>query len=512
MFHVKHFGTIARPDRSFLTTGRRAAARPGITRIRGELPKVDAHLAERSLIRRIQCGIEDERRIGRTIEPAIMLHLGLELPRRPAGVSAVYQRTADQDGRITNLALPAGDTIALSYDAASRITGRTETGQPAQNFGYDALDRLAIYANGAATQTYTYDANGNRTGYLDNATPPVSLAYTIDPASNRLLGIGGSWAGSFTYDASGSMLSYSTPYSGYSFVYDARNRQTQAYVGAIGTSWLINGLGQRIAQINVRVPEFFFVHDEAGHLAGKYDGGGNLLWETAWLGDLPVAAGSPAGLFTIAPDHLGAPHQITDATGAVAWQWNPDPFGNGAPVGAFAYELRFPGQYFDQATKLHYNYFRDYDPRTGRYIESDPVGLIPGFGSSEAIPAFMRSYFSRIPLAKRVERGINQPYTYVGNDPIALIDPFGLYGTGDCSYYAQRCAQVGGRYYCFFAQFFCNNSPNNEYFNCVRQCLQTADTKFCNTCGGVAGFWCGVDTHQYCYTVCAENTNDPPLF
>ena len=41
------------------------------------------------------------------------------------------------------------------------------------------------------------------------------------------------------------------------------------------------------------------------------------------------------------------------------WQWNHDPFGSGAPSGAFTYELRFPGQFFDQGTKLHYNYFRD---------------------------------------------------------------------------------------------------------------------------------------------------------
>jgi uncharacterized protein RhaS with RHS repeats len=68
----------------------------------------------------------------------------------------------------------------------------------------------------------------------------------------------------------------------------------------------------------------------------------------------------------IAPDHLGAPHQITDPSVAVVWQWNPDPFGNGAPMGAFTYERRFPGQFFDQATYLHYNYFRDYGPRLGR--------------------------------------------------------------------------------------------------------------------------------------------------
>jgi RHS repeat-associated protein len=50
-------------------------------------------------------------------------------------------------------------------------------------------------------------------------------------------------------------------------------------------------------------------------------------------------------------------------------------------LGAFAYDLRFPGQFFDQATKLHYNYFRDYDPRTGRYIESDPIGLDGGINT-----------------------------------------------------------------------------------------------------------------------------------
>jgi RHS repeat-associated protein len=60
------------------------------------------------------------------------------------------------------------------------------------------------------------------------------------------------------------------------------------------------------------------------------------------------------------------------------WLWNHDPFGNGDPTGAFSYELRFPGQFFDQSTKLRYNYFRDYDPRTGRYIESDPIGLQGG--------------------------------------------------------------------------------------------------------------------------------------
>jgi RHS repeat-associated protein len=83
---------------------------------------------------------------------------------------------------------------------------------------------------------------------------------------------------------------------------------------------------------------------------------------------------------------------------SVAWQWNHDPFGNGAPSGTFTYDLRFPAQFFDQATYLHYNYFRDCDPRLGRYIESDRIGLAGGINT----------------------------YAYVGNNPLVRTDASGL--------------------------------------------------------------------------------------
>ncbi|MFO2207069.1 RHS repeat-associated core domain-containing protein, partial [Pseudomonas aeruginosa] len=46
--------------------------------------------------------------------------------------------------------------------------------------------------------------------------------------------------------------------------------------------------------------------------------------------------------------------------------------------GSTQVNLRFPGQYYDAESGLHYNYFRDYDPETGRYVESDPIGLTGG--------------------------------------------------------------------------------------------------------------------------------------
>jgi RHS repeat-associated protein len=81
----------------------------------------------------------------------------------------------------------------------------------------------------------------------------------------------------------------------------------------------------------------------------------------------------------------------------VAWSWDPEPFGNTQPTGTFTYNHRFPGQYYDRETGLHHNGFRDYHPTTGRYIESDPVGLAAGLNT----------------------------YAYVNSNPLRFIDPKG---------------------------------------------------------------------------------------
>jgi RHS repeat-associated protein len=105
-------------------------------------------------------------------------------------------------------------------------------------------------------------------------------------------------------------------------------------------------------------------------------------------------------------DHLNTPRVITRATdNQMVWRWDQaDPFGiaqpneNPAGLGSFKYNPRFPGQLFDAETGLYYNYFRHYDPKTGTYMQSDPIGLAGGINT----------------------------YAYVGGNPVNVVDPSGL--------------------------------------------------------------------------------------
>ena len=90
-------------------------------------------------------------------------------------------------------------------------------------------------------------------------------------------------------------------------------------------------------------------------------------------------------IYYVFTDQLNTPREVTrPADNELMWSWFSDPFGtdaansNPAGAGTFAYNLRLPGQVFDGQVGLHYNYFRDYDPGTGKYLQSDPIGVYGG--------------------------------------------------------------------------------------------------------------------------------------
>jgi RHS repeat-associated protein len=130
-----------------------------------------------------------------------------------------------------------------------------------------------------------------------------------------------------------------------------------------------------------------------------------------------VVGAPPVALYFIHTDHLDTPRVITNATGQAVWNWdNLSAFGENAPnenpqgQGAFTCNLRFPGQYFDQETGLHYNYFRDYDPGIGRYVQTDPMGLAGG----------------------------PNLYDYTDANPLGRRDPLGLWSTAAHEYFIEK--------------------------------------------------------------------------
>jgi RHS repeat-associated protein len=316
------------------------------------------------------------------------------------GNGATTTRSYDTDGKISQI-VSAG-TRTFSYDNAFRITGVTDTSLGAANwtYGYDSLDRLTSGTSSTVTRGWTYDANGNRL----TETGSAPSTYTVSSSSNRIASITGALARTYAYDGAGNSTSYSTVTA----TYNDAGRLRTLNNGSTTETALYNALGQRI-QISGGVNgTILCAYDEAGHLLGEYDGTGTVIQETVWLGDIPVATLRPSGptvaVHYVHSDQLNTPHQVArPSDNAVMWTWNADPFGtdaansNPAGAGTFAYNVRFPGQLFDGQAGLHYNYFRDFDPATDRYLQGDPIGL---------------------------SGGIN-PYVYGYANPLSNIDPDG---------------------------------------------------------------------------------------
>jgi RHS repeat-associated protein len=318
-----------------------------------------------------------------------------------------YRTTAQTTGTVQDLAFaldPAGniDTISDAVDVSL-----------SQGFGQDALHRVTTDAGSYGTKGYSYDSVGNRLTRTHGATTQT-LTYNV--SSNRLTTHNGQ---TVSLDAAGNTLS--DPAENLSFSYGADNRVVESYVGGgLRATYAYDGRGRRVAKSETTGAQRTTVYHygSRGELIGEtvYSSAGGKVAEREflWLDSLPLAQSDRTfsggtvtsnSLVYLHADQLSTPRLATNGSGAVVWRWDSDAFGVGAahedPDGdtnLVNVPLRFPGQYFDEETGLHYNYFRDYNPKKGRYTQYDPIGL----------------------------RGGLNTYSYVVNNPLVHVDPFGL--------------------------------------------------------------------------------------
>ncbi len=320
------------------------------------------------------------------------------------GVSYTY----DLDYVISQLRDPAAGGLSLTFgrDAVSNLTQVTSSASIGDKLLYDGLNRLTGVNNVVTNNpvwTYTYDGTGNRTGKRQASN--TAVAYTYDPASHHLLDVG---VTPRQYDPVGNTLSING--SALGFLYNDTGRMSTVKANSVVAKlYQFNARGERVRKTH---PGFTSeiqstVYDESGHVLGDFDNANNILREYIWLDDRPVGvlSGAAPTLAYIEPDHLGSPRVAVDATSNLAvWTWPlvDDPFGEGTPTNlngsTLTLNLRLRGQVFDAESGLRYNYFRDYDPTTGRYVESDPAGLAGGIST----------------------------YGYAGQMPLGATDFFGL--------------------------------------------------------------------------------------
>ena len=337
------------------------------------------------------------------------------------------------NGRVSGIAVNSATLISqIGYEPFGPVNGWTWGNSSTMSRTFDTDGQLTSLSSGGESSAFTYYPDGRIATRVDSDPVVVPLAtgtatFDIAQTSHRLSSVSGLISRSYSHDAAGNTLSNGAA----TFGYDDSGRMVSATAGAT-TTYAHNGLGERVAKDDGSATTYF-VYDEAGHLLGEYDAAGGLIQETVWFGDLPVATLRPDGqsgieVFYVHVDHLNTPRKITrPGDDEIIWRWDSDPFGETPadedPDGdqaSFTYNLRFPGQYFDGETGLHYNYFRDYDPVTGRYAQSDPIGLLGGINT----------------------------YAYAGGNPLDNSDSHGLYFTSvdaACRWRPDFCAEIMGQ-------------------------------------------------------------------
>ena len=314
---------------------------------------------------------------------------------RPNGITTNYQY--DALSRSLSLLHQLGsstlDGASYNYDSAGNRTSLTRLpGNTASNFSYDPLYELTQVAqSGTTTETYSYDAVGNRLTSLGVSS------YTYN-SSNELASQPGV---TYTYDANGNVTSKATANGTTTYRWDYENRLAgMTLPGSGGTlAFKYDPFGRRV-YLSSSAGTNMFVYDGQNMVTRLYGGGTVLARYTQGLGiDEPLAEYLSGTPYYYEADGLGSVTSLSNASGAVANTYGYDSFGRlTTSTGTVSNWFRYTGREYDTATGLYYYRARYYDPQVGRFLSEDPIGFLGGLDF----------------------------YSYVGSNPALWVDPTGL--------------------------------------------------------------------------------------
>ncbi|MFK4069391.1 polymorphic toxin type 30 domain-containing protein [Streptomyces sp. NPDC029674] len=376
---------------------------------------------------------------------------GLELGRR-IGDTLNLTHGYDALGRLTRQSLSdmGGNSIqerAYTYRPDGYLTAIEDQLSGRRTFELDAAGRVTTVRAAGWAEQYTYDEVGNQT----SASWPVAhpgreaVGERIYEGS-RLTRAGGV---RYEHDALGRIIlrqktRLSRKPDTWRYEWDAEDRLTQV-ITPDGTRWryTYDPLGRRTAKLRLSddgesvVEQVDFTWDgttlcEQRTTSSKLPCPIALTWDHQ--GTRPIAqterkavADSPqqevdSRFFAIITDLVGAPSELVDDKGRLAWRSRSTLWGNTAwaEKSTTYTPLRFPGQYYDPETGLHYNYFRHYDPETARYVTADPLGIEPAPNPTSYVhnPHTWADPLGLSPCPPRVEGG---GWDMRGRTPLSVV-------------------------------------------------------------------------------------------
>ncbi|MEW2418118.1 putative T7SS-secreted protein [Streptomyces sp. NPDC046866] len=372
--------------------------------------------------------LQSEQVNGRTLTYAYD-ELGRRVGRTTPG-GTVSEWSYDAAGRKTKLTA-SGREIAFSFDALGREVERTVSDFVSLTSSFDEMSRLTaqeITSRGSRLQhrAYTYRADGGLVGISDALSG--GRRFDLDSAGRVTAVHARGWTEQYAYDDAGSQTEASWPathpshyatgtraYQGtritsagavryehdaqgrivlrqktrlsrkpdtWRYEWDAEDRLI-AVTTPDGTVWhySYDPLGRRITKQS----PFETVHFtwDGTTLCEQTTEDITLTWDH--MGVRPLAQterrrdSTDERFFAIVTDLIGSPTELINESGELAWRTRTTLWGTTTwSRDATAYTpLRFPGQYFDPESGLHYNHFRYYDPESARYLSQDPLGLVP---------------------------------------------------------------------------------------------------------------------------------------
>ncbi len=318
----------------------------------------------------------------------------------PSGLEIEYQR--DPDGRITQV-LAGEEALTtihtrLPFGPAARI--EYPAGLPDQQRTYDGrylLDTLTM--DHLIAYRYIRDPAGSILsvdGAADPAPPGESTSYEY--TGNRLTALENGQRREMTYDPNGNLVSDGMR----TFEYNLQNRLTRVLQGESTIAvYAYDGRNRRVKKI-AGDQTIHYHYDLEGRLIAETGPDGRPLRDIIYQDGERIAMkvyGEQTETCFFLNDHLGTPRKLVNTEGRTVWHAAYLPFGEAFIIQEEVENpFRFPGQYFDKETGLHYNWHRYYDPEIGRYLRADPIGV----------------------------RGDINLYVYASSSPILYSDPMGL--------------------------------------------------------------------------------------